>query len=293
MLNIRYLLLVMAVTNFAATPLARGRDGVDQLLINGGAETGDMTGWTDASGNGFTVDADIVNAGAFSFTGGCNGLNGPRENEVYQDVDLTPYISQVDDGQVTAEFSVYGRAASDGPDTDDARAIVEYRDADGAILDRYETVLFRPVNSWVEQDDQRLVPSGSRTIRVRLRVWRGAGYCTDGYFDDAVLRLTWQTVGVGNDTVARLSIVAWPNPCPSAGAQFELAIPDGAEFGLDVYGLDGRHLCSLASGQRGVDARRLAWDGRDMRGDQVPSGIYLVRLTSGRRTATTRVLLLR
>ncbi len=286
------LLIVLATILAATMGLANDHDGVPQLLVNGDAETGDLTGWADALGNGFVAYDGNAHGGGYTFLGGCNGPNAPRANEILQDVDTTPYLVPIDAGQVTATFSTFGYAASEGSDTDEAGASVEFRDGEGQILAEWDSSLFRPVNMWVSAGFAQQVPAGTRTIRVRLRAWRQSGYCTDGYLDDVVLGLAWPAVGAVEPTVAGLRLTAWPNPCSSGGTEFEFTVPTGSAPRVDIYDLDGRHLRTLAATSAAGQSAHLRWDGCDGAGRRVPAGTYLARLTANGNAASARVLLL-
>jgi hypothetical protein len=89
--------------------------------------------------------------------------------------------------------------------------------------------------------------------------------------------------------VALLS--SYPNPF-SSSTQIEVSLtePDGAE--LTVYSVDGRRIRSLGYRALPAGESRVVWDGADDAGNQVASGVYLVKL-EGRAQAVARVTLLR
>jgi hypothetical protein len=104
-------------------------------------------------------------------------------------------------------------------------------------------------------------------------------------------------VGVPEDGDATPRVLAleqnYPNPFnPTTTIAF--AVPDGAgDVEVAVYNLAGRLVRRLASGPF-VPGRHLAvWDGTDGSGEAVASGVYFVRLASGERTATRRIVLLK
>lgn len=71
------------------------------------------------------------------------------------------------------------------------------------------------------------------------------------------------------------------------------ALPAGAEVKLAVYNLSGQQVATLAEGRREAGTHELRWDGRDDRGRDLASGLYLCRLEAGRQTALRKLLLLR
>lgn len=78
---------------------------------------------------------------------------------------------------------------------------------------------------------------------------------------------------------------AWPNPFATS---VTFGLPGAGTGALEVFDAAGRHIRTLtaaaASGQ-------FVWDGRDERGDEVPTGIYFARPSSGGES--TRVIRLR
>jgi spore coat protein A len=82
-----------------------------------------------------------------------------------------------------------------------------------------------------------------------------------------------------------------PNPFSSATTiLFTLGRQSAAR--LDVYDLAGRRVRTLLDEPR-LEAREhtVTWDGRDLEGNRVPSGIYFVHLTAGKAVATRKVVM--
>ena len=160
-------------------------------IVNGDAETGDLTGWTDALGHGFSVFAGSgstqPHGGNWCFHGGTHGPSGPMVSEGAQDIGVSQYAPDIDAGLLLAGFQGYARSNSDGTNTDTAEIVLEYLDASFQLLESYSSGIAMPVNTWVEVDDHRWIPSLTRTIRVRLIASRQVGMGTDGFFDDLVL----------------------------------------------------------------------------------------------------------
>ena len=84
-------------------------------------------------------------------------------------------------------------------------------------------------------------------------------------------------LSVSTGTWARAN--AWPNPFRD---HVTLALEDGDPIDLELYDVTGRFVRRLSAAE-GVNT--LEWDGRDVRGTEVPAGIYFARPVGGSRSA--------
>ena len=83
-----------------------------------------------------------------------------------------------------------------------------------------------------------------------------------------------------------------PNPFnPETRIPFSLAEPGRAT--LTVHDLRGRLTAVLFEGEADTGSREAVWGGMDRTGRPAPSGLYFVRLRSGSRIDSRRILLLR
>ena len=81
-----------------------------------------------------------------------------------------------------------------------------------------------------------------------------------------------------------------PNPFnPRTEIRFGLAERGRAK--LVVYDVQGRRVRTLVDGVLAAGPHVVTWDGTDDEARRVASGLYLYRLTSGRQSATHRLLL--
>jgi flagellar hook assembly protein FlgD len=62
---------------------------------------------------------------------------------------------------------------------------------------------------------------------------------------------------------------------------------------LEILNASGRRVCSLLQDARSSGEMRVAWDGRDARGRELPSGVYFARLGAGGRTVMEKVILMK
>lgn len=175
--------LVLALTLPGLTCAA---PAAENLVSNGSFE--------DVSGG---VGGEIVGwsgLGDISWTGlGIGGSNpSPYEGERYfspgavakselqQVVDLTSYEQATDSGAQSFAFSGWLLSGDKGSDL--SRVVVEYRNASGDLLSRYDSG-DRACRTWTNVSDTRVVPVGTRSALVRLVSTRIEGKKNEGYFD--------------------------------------------------------------------------------------------------------------
>jgi len=87
----------------------------------------------------------------------------------------------------------------------------------------------------------------------------------------------------------------FPNPFnPSTTIQF--SIPEGgsqAHIRLDVFNLRGQVVATLVDRVADAGEYRIQWDGTDIAGRRVPSGVYFYRLTTPEYKATRKMVILK
>jgi 6-phosphogluconolactonase len=83
-----------------------------------------------------------------------------------------------------------------------------------------------------------------------------------------------------------------PNPFnPSTVIRY--ALPQRTRVHLDLYDLLGRKVSRLVSQERPAGEYSIAWDGTDISGRHVASGIYLARMDAGGYRAVRKLMLIR
>ena len=82
----------------------------------------------------------------------------------------------------------------------------------------------------------------------------------------------------------------YPNPFnPSTVIPYQL--PAAGHVRLEVFNLLGQRLATLVDGVRSAGVHMAQWDATDAAGRAVGAGVYIYRLSSGRQTATRRMVL--
>lgn len=83
-----------------------------------------------------------------------------------------------------------------------------------------------------------------------------------------------------------------PNPCnPSTTIQYYL--PDHGRVTLDIYDVSGRRVARLVESDLPKGTHSVEWPGRDQRGAEVSSGVYVYQLKVGRQILSRKMIVLR
>lgn len=85
-----------------------------------------------------------------------------------------------------------------------------------------------------------------------------------------------------------------PAPNPASGpTALRFALPGTGVASIDIYDIGGRRVRSLLSEMRRAGRHVVRWDGRDDRGHEVTSGLYLVRLSWSGKAESRRIVYIR
>jgi len=94
------------------------------------------------------------------------------------------------------------------------------------------------------------------------------------------------------DLPADFTVSAFPNPFnPSTTIQYSLA--EMGEVNIRIYDVLGREIVSINEGIKTTGRYSLIWDGKDRNGVSAGSGIYILRINSGKNNKSLKLLLLR
>jgi Ca2+-binding RTX toxin-like protein len=156
-----------------------------ELVQNGDGETGNTTGWSNATTGiqddlqvafttlagttGLPIDMDI---GDFSFTGGTDTGNVPRT--LIQSIDVSSLATKIDQGEIRSSFSVLLRSGlydvlKFDPDSDIATATLSFLNKNSSQVVVPLVFQDSSVNSWDQFSDLRILPSGTRRIEIALK----------------------------------------------------------------------------------------------------------------------------
>jgi hypothetical protein len=97
-----------------------------------------------------------------------------------------------------------------------------------------------------------------------------------------------------NTLVNNFSLISnYPNPFnPSTTIEFYNPVSDA--ISLEIYDILGNKVATLINNQELTPGlKRLVWNGRDDHNNQMVSGVYIYRITSGKLTAAKKMMLLK
>ncbi len=129
-------------------------------------------------------------------------------------------------------------------------------------------------------------PGAANVTEVMVR---GAAVPFDRNEDQISLMIGMHALASQNELPASpgLAVRNYPNPFRDA-TSFVIEIENPGAYRMDVFNLLGQKVLTLAEGDSAPGKQQVQWDGRDSDGAQVPSGVYLVRLTHAERQAVVR-----
>ena len=149
---------------------------------------------------------------------------------------------------------------------------------------------FPATNEWATQDYGKVfLHEGENTIAME-KSW---GWMDVDYLDLFGEGLTTGVRVEGPQLPGRFALLPnFPNPFnPETTVPFELSRP--GEIRLVIFDLQGRRVRVLVRGRAAAGRHQAVWDGRDERGREQASGIYLCVLCQGWLRQTRKLLLIR
>ena len=160
------------------------------LVINPGGEN-DEANWTietgiiESLGPGECNGVNPYSGNKYFAVGGlCDG-NETSYSEVYQEINVSSYASDIDGGLVEAIFGGY---LSNYNGNDQPTMQLEFLDDADQVLGS-TVVLTTLSSSWVYLEATETVPANTRKVKTILTGTRNAGTDNDSYFDDLLVKL--------------------------------------------------------------------------------------------------------
>ncbi|MCK5832481.1 T9SS type A sorting domain-containing protein [bacterium] len=83
-----------------------------------------------------------------------------------------------------------------------------------------------------------------------------------------------------------------PNPF-NATTEFTVALPEKAHVKVEVFNLLGKKVNTIVDSEKEAGYQRVIWNGRDAQGRDVPSGLYLYKVSAGDFRQTRKMTLIK
>ncbi|MCG8360299.1 MAG: DUF6531 domain-containing protein, partial [Kiloniellales bacterium] len=163
---------------FSLTMIPRDPARIPVTIQNPGAETGNTSGWTNETGAlGTQASGNPVSSqGARHFNGGSAALT-----VAYQDLAIpSGHHAAVDAGNRSFELDWRQRSKS-GSDKGLARLV--FLDGGGVEIGTPVASSASAPSGWTDREISGVLPSGTRTVRLKLEAQRVSGTPNDAYFD--------------------------------------------------------------------------------------------------------------
>jgi hypothetical protein len=84
----------------------------------------------------------------------------------------------------------------------------------------------------------------------------------------------------------------YPNPF-NPGTSIRYDLPEKTLVRVSVYSLLGEEIASLVDAVQAPSSHTVVWNGKDRRGMEAPSGMYLIRLQAGQKQIVRKAMLVR
>jgi len=184
-------------------------------------------------------------------------------------------------------------------------AVTGYTDTDGPVTGTgYDLWILKTDGTGIE-DWEIILDNGNDNYGQALAQTSDNGYIVAGYswmeasgaddFDVWLIRLDAETgIGGGEILPPDGPVIGSIFPNPSAGT-FSIQCTQGVSGELEaaVYSITGLLVTALTPDQLPSPAVRFIWDGRNAEGENVPAGVYFLRVSDAYRTVTARMVLTR
>ncbi len=96
----------------------------------------------------------------------------------------------------------------------------------------------------------------------------------------------------GNEAPASFTLDNYPNPFNPA-TEIRYQLPEAVDVQIVVYNVLGQKVQTLVNGKQQAGTYLVRWEGKNDQNQQVPSGMYFLRMKAGKFTADRKLLLMK
>lgn len=182
------------LTLIAASSVAKA--DVINLLVNPGAETGNLNGWTKGGVSNPFVDHGSWNpginphSGSNDFAGGTGSYGTLTQNVALPGISGIS-TTMIDSGLVSAQVSFWEQGLIQSSPCDNGYVSIAFLDAGSSVISAVSTPTIDSHNlTWQNYSGSFVVPTGTRSISYTMNFVRHQSIDLDAYFDDNSLSVS-------------------------------------------------------------------------------------------------------
>lgn len=217
--NVQMLTRKLAITlalllGFGAVPALAA---TTNLLLNPGAETGNITNWVVGGDSNPSVDNGTFDSGINPHSGsydfyGHTGSLGTLNQTVYLPGKQGISTTDIDAGGQVAGVSFWEQGLNQGTPSDEARIVISFLDSNTNLISTNSTPFIDSHDSsWQNYSNQYAIPVGTRLITYTMEFFRNVGSDNDSFIDDNVLTIASGPAPILSiSNIANRAVVSWP-----------------------------------------------------------------------------------
>ena len=142
-------------------------------------------------------------------------------------------------------------------------------------------------------------PGDSQFVLIRMSVAQGADRLASITRLREIINLPYDDIPTDVEDKDKTSLPVtfalqqnYPNPF-NPSTQIDYSLPQRAHVTLAIYNILGRKVVTLVDSDRPAGSHTVIWDGTDLSGGSVATGVYFYRIDAGEYTATRKMILIK
>jgi hypothetical protein len=205
----------------------------ENLLVNPGAEFGNLTGWSIGGNSKPSVDNGTEDVGINPYNGLYDfiGVTGPSAT-LTQNVNLinNGFITtgQIDSGNLLANLTFFEQGLNQSEPSDSASVTLTFLSDSNITLSTVSSVEVDSHNgSWQKYSNSFSIPVGTRSIDYTMNFIRHKGSFLDAFIDDNSLTVSVDTPNINNPPTGTLEITGTAQQNQTLSVKSTVADADG------------------------------------------------------------------